>query len=69
MDIEIPEEVFGVKKWECVVASNDNVSTFIKELILDLPEGEDVHFKAGGYVQSRGQQFCFRPYGSNAGRG
>ncbi len=51
MDIEIPPEVFEVKKWECVVASNDNVSTFIKELILNLPEGEDVHFEAGGYVQ------------------
>ena len=51
LKITIPEEVFGVKEWECEVISNDNVATFIKELILKLPEGEDVHFKAGGYVQ------------------
>lgn len=51
MKIKIPEEVFGVKKWECVVESNPNVATFIKELTLRLPEGEDVNFRAGGYVQ------------------
>jgi Na+-transporting NADH:ubiquinone oxidoreductase subunit F len=51
MDIEVPEEVFGVKKWECTVRSNDNVATFIKALVLDLPEGEDVNFRAGGYIQ------------------
>ena len=51
MKIQIPEEVFGVKEWECEVVSNDNVATFIKELILKLPEGEEVNFKAGGYVQ------------------
>ncbi|WP_171173116.1 NADH:ubiquinone reductase (Na(+)-transporting) subunit F [Ruegeria sp. HKCCD8929] len=51
MDIEVPEEVFGVKKWECTVRSNDNVATFIKALTLDLPEGEDVNFRAGGYIQ------------------
>ena len=51
MDIELPEEFFGVKQWECEVISNDNVATFIKELVLKLPEGEDVHFRAGGYVQ------------------
>jgi len=51
MKIEVPEEVFGVKKWECVVESNPNVATFIKELTLRLPEGEDVNFRAGGYVQ------------------
>lgn len=51
MKIEVPEEVFGVKKWQCVVQSNDNVATFIKELVLRLPEGESVPFKAGGYVQ------------------
>jgi Na+-transporting NADH:ubiquinone oxidoreductase subunit F len=51
MKIEVPEEVFGVKKWECTVESNPNVATFIKELTLRLPEGEDVHFRAGGYVQ------------------
>ncbi len=51
MNIEVPEEVFGVKKWECTVESNENVATFIKNLILRLPEGEDVDFKAGGYIQ------------------
>ena len=51
MKIEVPEEVFGVKKWECTVESNPNVATFIKELTLRLPEGEDVAFRAGGYVQ------------------
>jgi len=51
MQIIVPDEVFGAKKWECEVISNDNVATFIKELILKLPEGEDVGFKAGGYVQ------------------
>ncbi len=51
MKIQIPEEVFGVKKWECTVGSNPNVATFIKELTLILPEGEDVNFRAGGYVQ------------------
>ena len=44
-------EFFGVKRWECEVISNDNVATFIKELILKLPEGEEVDFRAGGYVQ------------------
>jgi Na+-transporting NADH:ubiquinone oxidoreductase subunit F len=51
MQVEVPEEVFETKKWECEVISNDNVATFIKELKLKLPEGEDVHFKAGGYIQ------------------
>lgn len=51
MKIEVPEEVFGVKKWECEVISNHNVATFIKELVLKLPEGENVDFRAGGYVQ------------------
>ena len=51
MQIIVPDEVFGAKKWECEVISNDNVATFIKELILKLPDGEDVGFKAGGYVQ------------------
>lgn len=51
MKIEVPEEVFGVKQWECVVESNPNVATFIKELTLKLPEGENVDFRAGGYVQ------------------
>jgi len=51
MRIEVPEEVFGVQKWRCKVRSNDNVATFIKELVLELPEGEDVKFRAGGYIQ------------------
>lgn len=51
MVIRVPEEVFGVKKWECEVESNPNVATFIKELTLRLPEGENVNFRAGGYVQ------------------
>ncbi len=51
MKIEIPEEVFGVKKWECEVISNNNVATFIKELKLRIPDGESVPFRAGGYIQ------------------
>ena len=51
MEVEVPEEVFGVKKWQCKVRSNHNVATFIKELVLELPEGEDVNFRAGGYIQ------------------
>ena len=51
MEVEVPEEAFETKKWECIVRSNDNVATFIKELVLELPEGEDVDFKAGGYIQ------------------
>lgn len=51
MKVELPEEVFGVKKWECTVISNDNKATFIKELKLAIPEGEEVPFRAGGYIQ------------------
>lgn len=51
MDIEVPPEVFETKKWTCKVRSNHNVATYIKELVLELPEGEDVHFRAGGYIQ------------------
>ena len=51
MEIEIPDEVFGVRRWECTVRSNNNVATFIKELVLELPEGESVPFRAGGYIQ------------------
>ncbi|GAA6152788.1 NADH:ubiquinone reductase (Na(+)-transporting) subunit F [Pseudoteredinibacter isoporae] len=51
MVIEVPEDVFGVKQWECTVESNPNMATFIKELTLKLPEGENVDFRAGGYVQ------------------
>jgi len=49
--IELPAEVFAVRQWKCRVRSNRNVATFIKELVLELPEGEDVPFKAGGYIQ------------------
>lgn len=51
MDIEVPPEVFETKKWKCKVRSNRNVATFIKELVLELPPGEDVGFKPGGYIQ------------------
>ncbi|MGB0847875.1 MAG: NADH:ubiquinone reductase (Na(+)-transporting) subunit F [Thiolinea sp.] len=51
MKVEVSEDVFGVKKWECVVRSNDNVATFIKELVLELPDGETIDFRAGGYIQ------------------
>ncbi len=51
MHIEVEDDVFGVKQWECTVESNPNVATFIKELTLRLPEGESVNFRAGGYVQ------------------
>ena len=51
MKIEVPHEVFDIKKWECTVKSNNNVATFIKELVLQLPEGESVDFRAGGYIQ------------------
>lgn len=51
MEIELEDEIFGVKKWTCTVESNPNVATFIKELTLRLPEGENVDFRAGGYVQ------------------
>lgn len=51
MEIEIPSEIFEVRRWKCKVRSNDNVATFIKELVLELPEGDDVPFRAGGYIQ------------------
>ena len=51
MNIEIPEEIFGIKKWECEVISNFNVATFIKAFIVRLPEGENLDFQAGGYIQ------------------
>ena len=51
MKIEVPPEMLETRKWECVVASNENVATFIKELILELPEGDHVDFRAGGYIQ------------------
>lgn len=51
MRIEIPEEIFGIKKWECEVVSNWNVASFIKEFVVKLPEGETLDFEAGGYIQ------------------
>ena len=51
MRIEVPPEVFSVKKWECEVVSNDNVATFIKEFIVKLPEGETLDFQPGGFIQ------------------
>jgi Na+-transporting NADH:ubiquinone oxidoreductase subunit F len=51
MKLEIPAEVFDIKKWTCKVRSNNSVATFIKELVLELPEGENVDFRAGGYIQ------------------
>lgn len=51
MVIEVEDEIFGVQKWECEVISNDNQATFIKELVLRIPDGESVPFKAGGYIQ------------------
>ncbi len=60
MRIQVPEDAFGVKRWECDVIDNHNVATFIKELNLRLPEGEDVNFKAGGFVQLE-----IPPYGMN----
>ena len=51
LKIHVPEGVFGVKEWECEVVSNYNVSSFIKEFVVRLPEGEELHFKPGSYVQ------------------
>ncbi|MDP2336518.1 MAG: NADH:ubiquinone reductase (Na(+)-transporting) subunit F [Bacteroidota bacterium] len=51
MKIQVPEHVLGVKKWECEVVSNNNVATYIKEFVVRLPEGENLNFKSGGYIQ------------------
>jgi len=51
MEVEVPEEVFGIKKFNCKVRSNDNVATFIKELVLDIQEGKTLEFQNGGYIQ------------------
>jgi Na+-transporting NADH:ubiquinone oxidoreductase subunit F len=51
MEVEVEDSVFGVKKWECTVKSNSNVATFIKELVLELPKGEEINYRAGGYIQ------------------
>ena len=49
--VKVPEEIFGIKKWECEVVSNYNVASFIKEFVVKLPEGETLDFEAGGYIQ------------------
>jgi len=51
MRIKVPEEIFGIKKWECEVVSNEGVATFIKEFVVKLPEGEFLEFESGGYIQ------------------
>ncbi len=51
MKIRVPEEIFGIKKWECEVVSNYNVASFIKEFVVRLPVGESMHFESGGYIQ------------------
>jgi Na+-transporting NADH:ubiquinone oxidoreductase subunit F len=51
MKVKVPEEIFGIKKWECEVVSNYNVASFIKEFVVRLPEGESMDFEAGGYIQ------------------
>jgi len=51
LDIHVPKEIFGIKKWECEVISNRNVATFIKEFVVRLPEGESMDFQSGGYIQ------------------
>jgi Na+-transporting NADH:ubiquinone oxidoreductase subunit F len=51
MEIEVPEEIFGIQKWECTVLSNDNIATYIKELVVQMPEGEKLKFKSGSYIQ------------------
>ena len=51
MEVHVPDEVFGVRRIDCTVVSNDNVASFIKELVLALPDGEELEFRAGGYIQ------------------
>ncbi len=51
MEVKVPAEIFGIKKWECEVVSNRNVATFIKEFVVKLPEGETLDFRSGGYIQ------------------
>ena len=51
MEIQIPDEIFSIQKWECTVKSNRSVATFIKELVVELPKGENINFKSGGYIQ------------------
>lgn len=62
MSIVIPEEVFGIKEWECEVISNRNVASFIKEFVVKLPEGESLNFKPGAYCQIRVPEFDAIPF-------
>ena len=60
IEVKIPDEIFSIKKWECKVRSNQNVATFIKELILELPDGEILDFKSGGYIQIDIPEYNFK---------
>jgi len=60
MEVKIPDEIFSIKKWECTVRSNENVATFIKELILELPDGEILDFQSGGYIQIDVPEYEFK---------
>ena len=51
MKIQVPDEIFSIRKWDAVVKSNENVATFIKELVLELPEDDPIVFESGGYIQ------------------
>jgi Na+-transporting NADH:ubiquinone oxidoreductase subunit F len=51
LKIVVPEDVLEIRKWQCTVKSNRSVATFIKELVVDLPAGENLNFRAGGYIQ------------------
>ena len=51
MKVHVPDEIFNIQKWDCTVRSNKNVATFIKELVLELPKGDNLNFIAGGYIQ------------------
>lgn len=51
LKIQVPEEVLGIRKWSCEVVSNHNVASFIKEFVVKLPEGEQLNFKSGSYIQ------------------
>jgi len=60
MEVKIPDEIFSIKKWECTVRSNENVATFIKELVLELPDGEILDFQSGGYIQIDVPEYEFK---------
>ncbi len=51
MEITVPDKIFSIQQWECTVRSNENVATFIKELVLELPSGDNLNFQAGGFIQ------------------